>query len=124
MTMILIVDDDIVVTSIIETIFSSLGYPTKTVPSIAQAKEYLFQDPNNLPTAAICDLNLHNESGLDFMMYMKLTFPNLPFVLMSAETESQRAKQYPISPDAFLPKPFTVESIEALLSSLGIPRTE
>ena len=117
--MILLVDDDIVVVTIMKTILENLGMPHASVSSLDDAKEYLLIH-SATTSMVISDLNLHDTSGLDLMMYIKTTWPEMPFVLMSAETNSQRAKLYPISPDAFLAKPFTVDTISELMSSLGI----
>jgi DNA-binding NtrC family response regulator len=115
--MIAVIDDDPVIHAILQSILSSRNY---TVHCYSNAQDITAICQNSAVQAIFCDINLGSESGFQVLMAAKKAAPMLPFILMSAEHDSSEGEQFPLQPDTFLGKPFTVDQIINLLSTLGI----
>ena len=120
--MILVIDDDPIIQEILKSIFSTLNFGCYGLSSDSGLTELFSSDISKDIKAVLCDLNLGTINGYDVLMKIKRSAPLLPFVLMSAEHDSTIGSVYPLQPDFFLEKPFTVESVSKLLESLGITK--
>lgn len=111
---ILVVDDEPSVTGSLELILSEAGYEVLIAHSVADAIRVLKQTAVDL---VITDLRLSDGSGIDLIMHIKRTTPNLEVILMTAygsldvTIEAIKAGAY-----YYLEKPYTPDRLFALVS--------
>lgn len=70
-------------------------------------------------TMVVCDWNMPNMNGIDFLKHVRKTRPDLPFLMMTARSDKESliaAKEAGVN--AFLRKPFTPAQLEAKVSNL------
>jgi DNA-binding NtrC family response regulator len=118
--MIVVIDDDPVIHAILKSILGTMNFTVVCLNNAEDLNKIIHAKNEKTIKAILCDLNLEHTDGYKILMQSKKIAPLLPFILMSAEHESSRGAAYPIQPDAFLEKPFTVDQITSLLSTLGI----
>ena len=110
---ILVVDDEPSVTGSLELILSEAGYEVLTAHSFADATGILKQTALDL---VITDLRLADASGIDLIMHIKRTTPDLEVILMTAygsldvTIEAIKAGAY-----YYLEKPYTPDRLFALV---------
>ncbi len=81
---ILVVDDDKYVLQTFKDFLSILNYDTVTVSSGVKAIEYL---SNNTPECVLIDMVMPDMSGLDLIDYIRINFPYISFIAVSAVSE-------------------------------------
>jgi two-component system, NtrC family, response regulator HydG len=110
---ILVVDDEPSVTGSLELILTDAGYQVVTAHSVADAIESLTKTPVDL---VITDLRLSDASGIDLILHIKRTTPDLEVILMTAygsidvTIEAIKAGAY-----YYLEKPYTPDRLYALV---------
>ena len=111
---ILVVDDEPSVTGSLELILSDAGYEVLTAHSFADAVGILKETELDL---VITDLRLTDASGIDLIMHVKRTTPDLEVILMTAygsldvTIEAIKAGAY-----YYLEKPYTPDRLFALVN--------
>lgn len=113
---ILIVDDNPNMSSLLSEMLEVFDYQSERT---GNGQEALAALEGGKFSMMITDMRMPNMSGLELMKEVKKRHPKLPVVLISgysvADTEAEAAG---VKPDGFLPKPFMMSDIEALLDKL------
>ena len=110
---ILVVDDEPSVTGSLELILSEAGYEALTAHSFTDAINVLKKTPVDL---VITDLRLADASGIDLIMHIKRSTPDVEVILMTAygsidvTIEAIKAGAY-----YYLEKPYTPDRLYALV---------
>lgn len=97
--------------------------------NISEAKAYIqgagmYEDRNQFPfpNGVICDMRLGDESGIQFLLWLKNTsgFPKLPVVVLSGEASAKEmAKAINVGADDVLRKPARFEDLRAMMTDLA-----
>lgn len=114
-TTILIADDEIIVSAIVERIVSTMGLSAVIVLDGAQAVQVAHTMSDKL-ACVILDVAMPGTSGVDAAEKIRQFLPDLPIILMSGNIPPhliQRVNTLPHS--AFLQKPFTIQELKSLL---------
>ena len=110
---ILVVDDEPSVTGSLELILSEAGYEVLTAHGFASATNLLKKTPVDL---VITDLRLSDASGIDLIIHIKRSTPDVEVILMTAygsidvTIEAIKAGAY-----YYLEKPYTPDRLYALV---------
>lgn len=113
----MIIDDHDDIRQLLQQIFAD-KYNLILAKSLGEAKQKL---ANNFPDLIICDIMLPDGSGMDLLKDMKnnVSSARVPFVLLSAlDTAETRLEGLQAMADAYLPKPFQVAHLEAVIENL------
>lgn len=114
---ILVVDDQQLIRELAKYSLGQLGYQRVTaVSSVRRAMAELEIKPVHL---ILSDINMEGMTGLEFLARVKQhpRYKKIPFVLVTGEANMENvkaAKKYGAA--NFLVKPFTVDSLKAMLS--------
>ncbi len=112
MTKILVVEDDLSVSGLVQSILEENGFLVTTAPSAERAKEILKDD---MPNLALIDIILPGQGGMDLILELHTDNPNLGIILTSGKIDMNKstfkvlAHQFGVV--GILPKPFTVEEL-------------
>ncbi|MBN2810611.1 MAG: response regulator [Spirochaetales bacterium] len=112
MQKILIVEDDVSVSGMVQALLEEEGYQVSTVPSAEKAKEILNTEK---PELALVDIILPGQGGMDLILELHTAYPDLKVVLTSGKIDMNKstfkvlAHQFGVI--SILPKPFTVEEL-------------
>lgn len=113
---ILVVDDSDAVCSLIADALERDGYRVLQAPDGAHAGGLLAEEDVD---AAILDVRLELEDGVELGREFRLERPDLPIALMSGETSGAEALRRAAGlTDLFLAKPFTLEKLTAAVEEL------
>jgi DNA-binding NtrC family response regulator len=114
---ILIVDDEPSVRDVMATVLMDAGYSVLTAADGHIALEIIDDASPNL---IITDVVMPNFDGWALLDHARERNPTLPIILMSAGDWIQARRTMPI-PDhtVFLPKPFAIEELVALVARLN-----
>lgn len=105
---ILIVDDDVSMTSIMSDTLTEYGYETFSSYSLNDAYGFLSKKTVEL---IILDINLPDGLGFDFCKDLR-KYSNVPIIFASARTfEDDRIKSFDIGGDDFLSKPYSLKEL-------------
>lgn len=117
MTKILVVEDDSSVSELVKTVLEGQGYSVVTAPSAEVAKKLLLEENTDL---ALVDIILPGQGGMDLILDLHSTNPNLKIVLTSGKIDMTMATfkvlAHQFGVIEILPKPFTVEELLATVS--------
>lgn len=110
---ILVVDDDETIATTIESILTEEGY---TVMVAQNGKEALERSEASPPAVILLDMKMPVMDGWAFASaYRQQSGPHAPIIVMTAAHDSrQRASE--IEADGFIPKPFDLDELLALIS--------
>jgi two-component system NtrC family sensor kinase len=101
---ILVVDDEIAVRNIVESILLSSGYRCQTACDPAEARKLLARQTFDL---VISDINMPGESGLDFLKYVKTDFPETATIIITVMDSNEAAKEaLAVGASGYIIKPF------------------
>ena len=108
------VDDEPLSRELLETFLSKQGYEVRVAKDGFAA---LAQLRGALPDLIISDLKMPNMSGFEFLSVVRRRLPQIPTIAVSGEFHP------PIEPlgilaDAFFPKPFQLEELQAEIAEL------
>jgi DNA-binding NtrC family response regulator len=112
MTKILVVEDDLSVSELVQSILEENNYCVITVPSAEKAKEVIASEK---PELAMIDIILPGQGGMDLILDLHTTYPDLGIIITSGKIDMNKssfkvlAHQFGVL--AILPKPFTVEEL-------------
>ena len=115
---ILVVDDSVVIRSLITAALNRCGMTviecTKGTEVVATCHQYAID-------VVILDLELNQESGLDICQQLKAdpTTQHIPVILMSgSDLEALNTAHAINGPDLALPKPFSIDEIQAIITKV------
>jgi DNA-binding response OmpR family regulator len=118
MATILVVEDEITVLALVESVLKHAGFETLTASTLAEAQAILNSDKKI--DLVFTDVNLGDqaEGGVIVSQVARQINPALPIVFATARsiTDGMEALQAP--PCTFLPKPYTDENIINTVSAL------
>ena len=112
MKKILVVEDDLSVSELVKDILEDDGY---TVLNIASAEKAAAIIETEKPTLALIDMVLPGQGGMDLILDLHESNPNLGIILTSGKIDMNKstfkvlAHQFGVI--GILPKPFTVEEL-------------
>ena len=112
MTTILVVEDDDSVSELVKIVLEEEGYEILIAPNDVRAKA-LIAERN--PILAIIDIILPGQGGMDLILDLHSTCPDLAIILTSGKIDMTKstfkvlAHQFGVV--SILPKPFTVEEL-------------
>jgi DNA-binding response OmpR family regulator len=109
MAMILIVDDEEPLRDFLTLVFEDAGYEVRTAIHGVQALEIVAQD---LPDLVISDVMMPLLNGVELCRQLKQA-NDIPVILMSAAGHDLAKSA---GADAFIAKPFELESMESLVN--------
>ena len=113
---ILVVDDDTSLLIAFKRVFRKRFYRVETVCSIREALECVSQ---SLPHVVILDFKLHNETGDDLLRVLKIRYPELPVIVITAFTDIfTRKKAMEAGADGYFSKPFDLNELKATIHKL------
>ncbi len=121
----LVVDDDPVVRHILGAIIESLGHELIAFSEGEPALEFLTtaRAENKPPILAFLDFQLAEMTGIELLLRIRGTFDatTLPVAMLSANSREEVFNvDATVSPDYFIPKPFTLDDVQQLLIEIGI----
>lgn len=111
---ILVIDDEQSICLILEN-FLSVDYDIITKHDGLEGLEWL---EGNLPDLIICDLQMPNMDGYEFLEKVRQRgyTKHTPIIMLSgSETSKERVKSYRLGAQDFLTKPFNPEELEELI---------
>jgi DNA-binding response OmpR family regulator len=115
----LVVEDDEIVSHLIQFILQGEGYAVRRVAEARCARESIANDfPADLVTL---DLMLPDGTGVELLELIRETeeWKHVPILMLSAEPqENATASAWGIEPVVFLQKPFRAEELRACISRL------
>jgi CheY-like chemotaxis protein len=109
---VLVIDDEDLVRDVVARMVEELGYATVTA---RDGKDGLAMLEQHQVDAVLVDLSLPQMSGADVVAAMRARRPDLPLIVCSGYDRDGRG---PVAADAFLPKPFRIESLQRTLAKL------
>jgi PAS domain S-box-containing protein len=109
---VLVVDDEDLVRDVVARMIQDLGYAALTASDGPSGIEML---DRQVIDAVLVDLTMPRMNGADVIAAMRAKKPELRIVLC---TGFDRERRGPVKADAYLPKPFRMEALEATLTKL------
>lgn len=125
MSKIIVVEDDISVSELIQTVLEEDGYTVVTALSAEKAKEVITAEN---PDIAMIDMILPGQGGMELILELHSAWPNLAIILTSGKIDMNKstfkvlAHQFGVV--SILPKPFTIEELLSTVrevSGVSIP---
>ncbi len=113
--MILVVDDDAAIRTVVGQALRRAGHDVKTVSTLAEMQAHL---RHALPDLIITDVVLPDGNGLDMVATLKATHAELPIIILSAQntlTTAVRANE--VGAFDYLPKPFDLDTLARAVRS-------
>lgn len=111
-----VVEDDIVVRTIMSASLRGAGFRTSEYSRVRDAQTGFTSDP---PMLAILDLNLPDGHGLRLMRELRKQYSNIGVIIVSASAElNDKVKGLDLGADDYITKPFKVEELLARVRSL------
>lgn len=109
--MILIIEDDPYISSIIDEIISHLGYATIIKKTVSDAISFIDKGGLSGVRMILSDFMLPDGNGLQLIHYARNTLPDIPAAIISGYADA-------IIPESveFIRKPFKISHIESLLN--------
>lgn len=112
----LIVDDEVDICFLLSGILRQKNFKPSFVNNLASAKQSLQQE---IPSILFLDNHLPDGLGLDFIQYVKETYPAVKIVMITAHDGLiERKKAQAEGADLFISKPFTREVIDYAIKKL------
>lgn len=112
MNKILIVEDDLSLSEMVQELLEEEGYIVLAVPTAERAKEIIEAEK---PSLALIDIILPGQGGMDLILDLHASNPDLKIIITSGKIDMNKstfkvlAHQFGVI--AILPKPFTVEEL-------------
>jgi two-component system OmpR family response regulator len=112
----LIVDDEVDICFLLSGILRQKNMKPLFVNNLAAAKQSLLQET---PSILFLDNHLPDGFGLDFIQYVKKTYPAVKIVMITAHDGlAERKKAHAEGADLFISKPFTRDVIDYAIKKL------
>jgi CheY-like chemotaxis protein len=115
---VLVVDDDELIQSSMDTILRTLGHTVITCPSGEDALATI--EAGFEPEAVILDMNMPGLGGTGTLPRLRAMLPQVPVLLSTGRTDQAAldlAGAHPLV--TLLPKPFTIKELQQSLGALG-----
>ncbi|MDQ3339864.1 MAG: response regulator [Myxococcota bacterium] len=109
---VLVIDDEDMVRDVVARMIEDLGYAAVTAPDGMTGLEVVQQQTVD---AVLVDLTMPRMNGADVVAALRESRPELPIVLCTGYDRDRRG---PVEANAYLPKPFRIEALEATLAKL------
>lgn len=105
MKKILIIEDDLLISSLVDFRLKKEGYITKLVVNGNEGVEAIQEF---LPDLIITDVMMPFKSGIELIHYAKKEFPDIPIIVLSSlgEEEGVVLEAFHLGVSDFIPKPF------------------
>jgi two-component system nitrogen regulation response regulator GlnG len=117
---IFVVDDSIDLGEMLDVFLTKEGYQTRVFNDPLEALAAL-ESARIQPRLLISDFRMPGINGLELIHRCKLIHPTLKVIAASANVLDEEIEKYPFRPDRVLPKPYTTDSLLALVRAL-LPR--
>ena len=116
---ILIVDDEATIREILAILFEQDGYAVALARDVSDAKE-VYQSFE--PDIVLSDLNMHGETGIDFLRWVQEQEKTVPFVILTAfGTTESAVEALKIGASNYVLKPFNNDELRLVVSrALGL----
>ena len=114
---ILIVEDDLSLSRLLQTVFEEMGYKIYVADNGATALEiYVRYNPEII----LLDIDLPEKNGWEVMTLIRKENKLVPILIMTAHKtkESDSLKSYDLGATSYIRKPFFVKEVAASISSL------
>lgn len=109
MPLILIVEDDITFSLMLNTWLSRKGFEIHTANSVSEAKRHIERNVYNI---ILSDLRLPDSDGIGLLKWLKENHPFLPFIIMTSYAEIQTAVQaMKLGASDYIAKPVNPEEL-------------
>ena len=117
---VLVVDDEPMITAILETILRKAGYPVVAAGGASEALR-ICRKPESRIALAIVDCIMPEQNGVELASCLKELHPDMRIVMMSGYTGAEiGSSDRPCEVNGFLAKPFKVEAaVRVVESALG-----
>ena len=113
---ILIIEDEGDICFLLNIILKGKQIDLEHVNTLAQAKVFLKEET---PALVFLDNSLPDGRGLDFIEFIKLNYPSIKIVMITAyHSASEREKALAHGADIFLEKPFTKTQVHDAVHQL------
>lgn len=113
--MILVVDDDLAIRTVVKQALKRAGFRVQTAASIAELRQALC---GGLPDVLITDVVLPDGDGLNMAAELSEQYPALPVIVFSAQnTLSTAVRANEAGAFDYLPKPFDLDVLTATVRS-------
>lgn len=113
---ILLVDDNVRITTELSNIFESAGYATSTALDSFEARDLI---SNQIFDLVVLDLNLPGEDGLSICKWLRALYPDIGIVVLTARVMGgDRADGYIAGADVYLTKPTRPAELLAVAGNL------
>lgn len=121
--LVLVVDDEPELRSLLAEYFSRHGYRVQTAADAAEARISVVAE---VPALAILDINMPGENGLSLARWLRETQPRIGLVMLTTASESvDRIVGLELGADDYLPKPFEMREllarVRAVLRRAAVP---
>ncbi len=115
---VLLVDDEVMLVSIIKEILEDKGYLIIDKTSGLEAKNTFNENPN-IFDIVVCDLCMPDISGVDLVSEIKKKRPNLPIILCTGyEDKTVLSELNGTKIDHLMKKPFDIEDLAVQIRKL------
>ncbi len=113
---VLLVEDEQLIRNLLNEHLSSEGYETELAGTIAEAQARISANP---PSIIVLDLMLPGRSGWDFLRERQIdsALAQIPVVVISAAPQNRILEAKELGANAFLSKPFDLDTLSARLST-------
>ncbi len=113
---VLLLEDDIIFSEIIEEYLNFLSYSVETVFDLESAEELLY---NNKYDLLILDINIPGGNGLDLLEnFRNLGFKTPSIIITSFTNINEIERAYDVGCDDYLKKPFELKELKARINYL------
>ena len=112
-----IVDDEAPMRSLLRDFFVSQGYKVRTFSSARGAIRAL-RNLSTAPAAIISDVRMYPLNGIDFLRIAKRDFPGVPVFLFTGDgSPDEKAQALKLGAANYLSKPFSLTGLKELLDA-------
>lgn len=113
---ILLIEDDVILSELIEEFLLSFGYNIDKVFDANSADEYLYSNKYDL---VIADINIPNGDGLSILESYRETGYKTPFIIITSITSiSFIEKAFNVGCNDYLKKPFELKELKLRISNI------
>jgi DNA-binding response OmpR family regulator len=119
-SVILVVDDDVELSTMLIRLLEGEGWAAKAVYNAAQAEQALAQaPPQGLPDVVLLDVMLPDASGMELCRRWRVAYPGIGILMLTARGDPlDRVLGLELGADDYLAKPFEKRELVARLRSL------
>ena len=109
-----VIDDDRAMRWVLEKTFREEGFEVTSFEEAQSALDELNQDA---PDVILTDIRMPGIDGLTFLGKVKVSYPDLPVIIMTAHSDLESAvSSYQTGAFEYLPKPFDIDEALALVN--------